>query len=79
MLKGNADDEEYQTELNKAEELVKDSEIIGDDKKDEIWIYDNRLTGSAVIKAKKVLEGGTFKAGQFSFVLKDARARCSRR
>lgn len=72
MLKGNADDEEYQTELNKAKSIVKDSEIIGDDKKDEIWIYDNRLTGSAVIKAKKVLEGGTFKAGQFSFALKDA-------
>lgn len=72
MLKGNADDEGYQTELNKAKSIVKDSEIIGDDKKDEIWIYDNRLTGSAVIKAKKVLEGGTFKAGQFSFVLKDA-------
>lgn len=72
MLKGNADDGEYQTELNKAKSIVKDSEIIGDDKKDEIWIYDNRLTGSAVIKAKKVLEGGTFKAGQFSFVLKDA-------
>lgn len=72
MLKGNADDEEYQTELNKAKSIVKDSGIIGDDKKDEIWIYDNRLTGSAVIKAKKVLDGGTFKAGQFSFVLKDA-------
>ena len=72
MLKGNADDGEYQTELNKAKSIVKDSEIIGDDKKDEIWIYDNRLTGSAVIKAKKVLEGGTFKAGQFSFELKDA-------
>lgn len=72
MLKGNADDEEYQTELNKAKSIVKDSEIIGNDKKDEIWIYDNRLTGSAVIKAKKVLEGGTFKAGQFSFELKDA-------
>ncbi len=72
MLKGNADDEEYQAELNKAKSIVKDSEIIGDDKKDEIWIYDNRLTGSAVIKAKKVLEGGTFKAGQFSFELKDA-------
>ena len=72
MLKGNADDEEYQTELNKAKSIVKDSEIIGDGKKDEIWIYDNRLTGSAVIKAKKVLEGGTFKAGQFSFELKDA-------
>lgn len=72
MLKGNADDDGYQTEFNKAKSIVKDSEIIGDDKKDEIWIYDNRLTGSAVIKAKKVLEGGTFKAGQFSFELKDS-------
>lgn len=71
MLKGNASDEEYQAALSKAKGIVKDSEIIGDDKKDEIWIYDNRLTGSAVIKAKKVLEGGTFKDGQFSFELKD--------
>ncbi len=30
------------------------------------------MTGTAVIKAKKVLEGGTFKNGQFSFALKDA-------
>ena len=30
------------------------------------------MTGSAVIKAKKVLKGGTFKTGQFSFALKDA-------
>lgn len=29
------------------------------------------MTGKAVINAKKVLEGGTFKEGQFSFVLKD--------
>lgn len=71
MLKGNASDEDYQAALSKAKGIVKDSEIIGDDKKDEIWIYDNRLTGSAVIKAKKVLEGGTFKDGQFSFELKD--------
>lgn len=72
MLKGNASTEDYQTKLEKAKGIVKDAEIIGDDKKDKIWIYDNRLTGSAVIKAMKVLEGGTFKAGQFSFALKDA-------
>lgn len=29
------------------------------------------MTGKVVINAKKVLEGGTFKEGQFSFVLKD--------
>lgn len=75
MLKGNADDEKYQTELNKAKSIVKDSEIIGDDKKDEIWIYDNRLMGSVDIKAQKVLESGTFKAGQFSFELKDDKGR----
>ena len=72
MLKGNATTEAYQTELEKAKAIVGDAEIIGDDKKDEIWIYDNRLTGTATIEAKKVLEGGTFKAGQFSFELKDA-------
>ena len=72
MLKGNAIDEHYQAELEKAKRIVGDAEVIGDDKKDEIWVYDDRLTGSAVIKAKKVLKGGTFKAGQFSFALKDA-------
>ena len=72
MLKGNAIDEHYQAELEKAKRIVGDAEVIGDDKKDEIWVYDDRLTGSAVIKAKKVFEGGTFKAGQFSFALKDA-------
>ena len=72
MLKGNATTEAYQTELEKAKAIVGDAEIIGDDNKDEIWIYDNRLTGTATIEAKKVLEGGTFKAGQFSFELKDA-------
>lgn len=72
MLKGNASNEEYQAALSKAKDIVKDSEIIGDDKKDEIWIYDNRLTGTATIEAKKLLEGGTIKAGQFSFELKDA-------
>ena len=72
MLKGSASEEDYQAALTKAKDIVDGAEIIDDTKKDEIWIYDNRLTGSAVIKAKKVLEGGTFKAGQFSFVLKDA-------
>ena len=72
MLKGSASDDEYQAALTKAKSLVVDAEIIGDAKKDEIWVYDNRLAGSAVIKAKKVLDGGAFKAGQFSFALKDA-------
>ena len=71
MLKGNAIDEHYQAALEQAKRIVGDAEVIGDDKKDEIWVYDDRLTGSAVIKAKKVLKGGTFKAGQFSFALKD--------
>ena len=71
MLKGNAGTEEYQNKLEKARSVVKDAEIVGDAKKDEIWVYDNRLTGSAVIQAKKRLEGGTFKKGQFSFALKD--------
>lgn len=75
MLKGNATTEAYQTELKKAKAIVGDVEIIGDDKKDEIWIYDNRLTGTAIIKAKKELEGGTFKKGQFSFELKDGEGR----
>lgn len=75
MLKGSASEEDYQAALTKAKTIVDGAEIIDDTKKDEIWIYDNRLTGSAVIKAKKVLEGGTFKAGQFSFELKDAEGR----
>ena len=72
VLKGNAIDEHYQAELEKAKRIVGDAKIVDDDEKDEIWVYDNRLTGFAVIKAKKVLKGGTFKAGQFSFALKDA-------
>lgn len=72
MLKGNASDEQYQVALKKAKDIVGGVEIIGDDKKDEIWIYDHRLTGSAVINAKKMLKGGTIEDGQFSFVLKDA-------
>lgn len=71
MLKGNESDEDYQTALAKAKTIVGGADIIGDDKKDEIWVYDNRLKGSATIRAKKVLEGGTFKKGQFSFALKD--------
>ena len=75
MLKGEATDGEYQSALNKAKSIVENSEIISDAKKDDIWIYDNRLTGTAVIKAKKELEGGTFKKGQFSFALKDGEGR----
>lgn len=74
MLKGDGDasDEVYQAALDKAKTLVGGAKIIDDTKKNEIWVYDNRMTGTAVIKAKKVLEGGTFKNGQFSFALKDA-------
>ena len=71
MLRGGTSNDEYQAALNKAEAIVGNAEIIGDAKKDEIWVYDNRLRGSATIRAKKVLEGGTFKKGQFSFELKD--------
>lgn len=71
MLKGSASEEDYQAALTKAKDIVDGAEIIDDTKKDEIWVYDNRMTGKAVINAKKVLEGGTFKEGQFSFVLKD--------
>ncbi len=72
MLKGEASNEVYQAALEKAKAIVGNAKIVGDDKKDEIWVYDNRLEGSAIIKAKKELEGGTFKEGQFSFELKDA-------
>lgn len=71
VLKGSASGEDYQAALDKAEDIVGNADIIGDAKKDEIWVYDNRLTGSTVIQAKKRLEGGTFKKGQFSFALKD--------
>ena len=72
MLKGDATDEVYQAELAKAKEIVGGAEIVDDAKRDEIWVYDNRMTGTAVISAKKVLKGGTFKEGQFSFALNDA-------
>ena len=72
MLKGNASDEEYQAALDKAKALVDGAEIVGDAKKDEIWIYDNRMTGAADILAKKELQGSVLKADQFSFALKDA-------
>ena len=72
MLKGNASDEDYQAALEMAKDLVGGAEIVGDAKKDEIWVYDYRLTGTVDILAKKVLEGGVLKAGQFSFELKDA-------
>lgn len=72
MLKGSADDDVYQEALDKAKLVVGGAEIVGDAKKDEIWVYDNRMTGAADICAKKVLKGGTFKEGQFSFALKDA-------
>lgn len=72
MLKGNASDEDYQAALEMAKDLVGGAEIVGDAKKDEIWVNDYRLTGTVDILAKKVLEGGVLKAGQFSFELKDA-------
>ena len=75
MLKGDATTEEYQAAVEKARDVVGDAEIIGDAEKDKIWIYDNRLTVSTEINAKKVLEGGTFKEGQFSFELKDGEGR----
>lgn len=75
MLKGSTSNEDYQTALAKAKTIAGGAEIIGDDKKDEIWVYDNRLKGSATIRAEKVLEGGTFKKGQFSFALKDGDGR----
>ena len=75
MLKGNASDDAYQEALTKTKNIVGDAEIVDDAKKDKIWVYDNRLTGSADILAKKELQGGVFKAGQFSFVLKDGDGR----
>lgn len=75
MLKDSASDKDYQAALTKAKDIVDGAEIIDDTKKDEIWVYDNRMTGKAVINAEKVLAGGTFKEGQFSFALKDDKDR----
>lgn len=75
MFKGSASDKDYQAALTKAKDIVDGAEIIDDTKKDEIWVYDNRMTGKAVINAEKVLAGGTFKEGQFSFALKDDKDR----
>lgn len=72
MLKGNAEDDVYQAALEKAKLIAGGAEIVDDAKRDEIWIYDNRMTGAADILVKKVLEGGVLKAGQFSFELKDS-------
>ena len=75
MLKGDVGDDVYQEALTKAKDVVKNAEIVGDAKKDDIWVYDDRLTGTADIKAQKVLEGGTLKQRQFSFELKDGEGR----
>lgn len=72
MLKGNASDDVYQTALEKAKLIVDGADIVGDAEKDEIWVYDDRMTGIANIDAVKVLKGSAIEAGQFSFALKDA-------
>ena len=69
MLKGNAPDEQYEQAVNKAKSLLGTNTEITSDA--EIWVYDAPLEGKATIKAKKVLKGGTFREGQFSFELKD--------
>lgn len=70
LLKGNAPEEQYEQAMNKAKSLLDaDTEITSDA---EIWVYDAPLEGKATIKANKVLKGGTFREGQFSFTLKDA-------
>ena len=70
LLKGGADDEQYKQAMNAAKSLLgANTEITSDA---EIWVYDSPLEGKATIRARKVLEGGTFKKGQFSFELKDA-------
>lgn len=70
LLKGSADDGQYEQAMNTAKSLLgANTEITSDA---EIWVYDAPLEGKATIKAKKVLKGGTFREGQFSFALKDA-------
>ena len=70
LLRGNALDEQYEQAMNKAKSLLDANTEITSDA--EIWVYDAPLEGKATIKARKVLKGGTFKEGQFSFELKDA-------
>lgn len=70
LLKGNAPDEQYEQAMSRAKSLLDANTEITSDA--EIWVYDAPLEGKATIKAKKVLKGGTFKEGQFSFALKDA-------
>lgn len=70
LLKGNAPDEQYEQAMNKAKSLLDANTEITSDA--EIWVYDAPLEGKATIKANKVLKGGTFREGQFSFALKDA-------
>lgn len=69
LLKGTESDEQYEQAMNTAKSLLGANTKITSDA--EIWVYDAPLEGKATIKAKKVLEGGTFKKGQFSFALKD--------
>ena len=69
LLKGSASDGQYEQDMNTAKSLLgANAEITSNA---EIWVYDAPLEGKATIKAKKVLKGGTFKEGQFSFELKD--------
>ena len=69
LLKGTESDEQYEQAMNTAKSLLGANTKITSDA--EIWVYDAPLEGKATIKAKKVLEGGTIKEGQFSFELKD--------
>lgn len=70
LLKGTESNEQYEQAMDTAKSLLgANTEITSDA---EIWVYDAPLEGKATIKAKKVLKGGTFKKGQFSFELKDA-------
>lgn len=70
LLKGNADEGQYERAMNRAKSLLDANTEITSDV--EIWVYDAPLEGKATIKANKVLKGGTFREGQFSFALKDA-------
>lgn len=69
LLKGSESDEQYDQAMNTAKKLLGANTEIKSDA--EIWVYDAPLEGKATIKAKKVVKGGTFREGQFSFELKD--------